>query len=959
MSVQKLVSEAEKLLDKGKIPEGISKLNQALQLEPLNQFVATKLANVYVQDQKPAEAAKVYSALALRLSELGKSQIAIAIYKQAIELLPNDIALRVRFAQECESVGKLGDAFLQTQVALQHYLRRKKYFDAINLMPLLVRTQPNDEKIKLAWLEILQLCQVEQKLNHLLVAFTGPPGIVSDEFQVGGEPSTLSPVLYEGVKRLVPYFPRNPWIAYAVAWAAYRRGQMGEFYHFLQECYRREPEFGLATLLYSRVLAEDKKLNESLFVYGCFKERMAIDKSADALTLARLVEAFLEKNGWIKFIEDTGEILDAQGFLGLMTGIAEKEKSGASKLAKTDALTGENIQDQKNIGARAADWEDKESGNIDLPPAEIEIRSETAEEEATMEIVLPTGNSGGKIGKPEKKEKPAGGKKPEDSSGFVEGFSGGSVELTALIKGKDIPAAMDYSSASMEKAGASETESSGAVVAPAEAVAPKKMSFDPREQAELPKPPVEQEERTKLFSPMEVIDAMGVMRNRELAKVDTRSLEIDPKNENKAVPAAVIAPAEINVTESLASKWKDVQADGSPTQIFSPLEAVQANVDSRRPMDLDLTVKPPPPPLPKPEGENAAQEKPQNLPVMEEATRVEASPSTEAPPPSELSNPPAAELFIPPTAAGLFIPPTAEMPIQAPPDSEGPAFMPIPDFISQAPSSEATELVDLGDDLLEGPTRIFTMPIASEATGHLLKEIKQEIKEKSSTHLNVELLMKKAERYIAKRNYYLARKSLRHAQHLGADEETVKARMRDIRKLELPEGLYHSISSDRVAKVDTSEVLDRLEREFDLAQPHSPASAELGSLIDERIETIFRENDARTILDFGVGLHEMGLFRQAESLFIRLVTDSPEFAFDAYYLAAVSKISRRDYAGAASILNRLSTDPGKTDLEKIQIYYALGETFEKMRQLDRSKSFFKKVAELDANYRNIRHKLEE
>ena len=248
--------------------------------------------------------------------------------------------------------------------------------------------------------------------------------------------------------------------------------------------------------------------------------------------------------------------------------------------------------------------------------------------------------------------------------------------------------------------------------------------------------------------------------------------------------------------------------------------------------------------------------------------------------------------------------------------------------------------------------------MAPDKTEMLLKELKQELRDKPSGALSVEMLLRKAERYTAKRNYYLARKALRHAQALGADDTLVKNKLREIRKLELPEGLYHTMSSDQPEpRLDTDDVLERLEEEFSLGQPGEAEA--LGDLVGEKIESILRENDPRTILDFGVGLHEMGLFRQAEALFIRLVEEFPEHSFDAYYLAAVAKLGRRDYAGAASILGRLSADNGKTEQEKIQIYYALGETFEKMRQPDRSRQFFEKVAELDANYRNVRHKLEE
>jgi tetratricopeptide (TPR) repeat protein len=206
----------------------------------------------------------------------------------------------------------------------------------------------------------------------------------------------------------------------------------------------------------------------------------------------------------------------------------------------------------------------------------------------------------------------------------------------------------------------------------------------------------------------------------------------------------------------------------------------------------------------------------------------------------------------------------------------------------------------------------------------------------------------------------MARKILRHALAIGGDEQRIKDRLRDIRKLELPDGLYNAISSDDGAKEASGEILDRLEKEFDLLPDEEGAeAADLISNIDFQLENIFRETDPRTILDFGVALHEMGLFRQAETVFSRLVDEFPETSFDAYYLAAISKFARKDYAGAASILKTLSADGGKTEIEKIQVYYALGELFEKMQRPDSSKEFFRKVAELDANYRNIRHKLEE
>lgn len=1103
MAVQKLIAEADKLFEKGKHAEGVSKLKQALAEEPLNQIVATKLANVFVQNREPLEAAKVYSFLAKKLSEAGKSQVAIAIYKQAVELAPDDVSLRVRYAQECESVGKLGDAFLQGQIALQYFLRRKKYFDAANLMPLMARSQPKDEKIKMAWVEVLHLSQADQKLVHFLVAAWGPPGVVSQEFPVGGEPTAMSPALFEGLKKLVPFFPRDARVAYTAAWAAYRRGRMKEFYHYLRECLRRDPDFSLALLLFARVLAEGQKLNEALFVYKYFKQRMSTDKSADMLTLNRLLEAFVEKNGWIKFIEDSGEVLDTAGFLGAITG----DQKAADEAAKAN-------EDKEDEGG----GKKQEEVPNDLPPAEIELGAGTdLPSDPGMDIVLATGQTlteASKVRKAAKEEKdplklqaelikaaieatvagmggqtqasqqtvvapvvvtpemmaqaaqaavaaapaapaaapPKPAEEPKTEASAVSAklpapqdeptgeinFQGESVEFTSLIKlgaeekaglSEPEPPAADDGATKVapleapEKTVVAETgaaEDNATRVAPLEAeeaepeepAATKKSTFNPMEHAAVDEAPSalkldEQDERTQMFSPMDVLDAGKVMKNRELADVETRSILVDKKElaKKEGAPGEQETPSQLAIEEAAEAdktKWKNLKVDGERTAIFAPVEAVKAATDSRRPMDVQpvpagkgdwakhkaatfkedtdagaqSTTTPTPataptPTIPDPSAEAASGgdatmviARPQG--TMEsslselanegEATRFVSRPPAEAPPAPERTQevPLQGEEAIPEQAPATKAPATPAI------DAKAPAIMPIPDELPADYQAQAEGDVDLGDDLLEGATRIFTQPTAADKTEHLIKEIRKEMKEKANAFLNIDMLMKKADRYTAKRNYYLARKALRHAMALGADEATVKARLREIRKLELPEGLYNTFSSDRPERVDTAELLDRLEREFDLAQPEAEEGAgTLAALVEGRIEEIFGVADPRTILDFGVGLHEMGLYRQAETLLMRLVREFPDHAFDAYYLAAISKQSRKDYAGAASILKRLSSDTGKSDQEKIQIYYALGETYEKMRQPDRSKEFFRKVAELDANYRNIRHKLEE
>lgn len=978
MSAQKLVAEADKLLERGKYPEAIEKLKGAIAADPLNQLIATKLANAFVESEDLVSAKKVLVSAAHRLSEAGKSQVAIAIYKQALELAPNDIELRTKFALECESVGKVGDAVASAQMVLKHYLLRKKYFDAANILPLIVRNQSKDEKMKLIWVEVMQLSLADQKLIHLLVALAGPPGLVSQEFPVGGEPTAMSENLYQAFKQLVDWFPSDAKIAYSVAWCAQKRGNEKEFYHYLRECLRREPDFCLALLLFARVLAEKQKLNESLFVYKHLRERLGSDRTVDMLTLTRLVEGFVEKNGWISFTEgmmSAGEYT-ARDFVA---GFTNPTDAPASAPPIPDAPMQREVTKQtstlSNISISKKSKEPTEE--LILPPQEIELspaQDSGAAANATLEIQLTSGEKIVKNPFEELIEK-------EDDKKEMDAYNPdltkvGDLSSTAKAPPSPVAAPVPAASAPQTPSVAvapiqtkePEQKISVPLVAPktdapvpetnkkesAQPTTPAAASagFNPLSHAQIASNSDEinlsesnsenTEAKTVLFSPMEAVQAT----NQKKSAVDDPKTQLteqnndatvvisQPSKQELALPEVPVAiaeqPADASPSPALASEQASpaepaTNATGSlnhsailqstPTVLYNPVEAVEAGVNSRKPY----------------------------MPAA----------ATPAEDPSVIANNVPAEA------------PVEEKKTENAPASFGGAFVPIPQMSENANAAQvkpATPVneggADLGDDLLEGPTRVLTNLDIKDATAHLLKEIQDDSKAEEAT-LSPDILLKKAERYIAKRNYYLARKAVRHAHALGADENLVKEKLREIRKLEMPDGLYAAVSTDLAKDEGVKNLLDKLEEEFNLKSDDSAAEIDqLKNSIKTNFDEIFKESDPRTIMDFGVGLHEMGLYKEAESFFIRMVNDHPDQSFDAYYLAAISKFARKDYAGAVSILKKLSLAADKSDKDKISIYYTLGEVFEKMQQNERSKSFYEKVAALDANYRNIRDKLE-
>jgi tetratricopeptide (TPR) repeat protein len=1140
--MSKLVSEADRLLEKGKIPEAIEKLKAALKDDPLNQLVATKLANAFIENDEKENAIKVFTQLANRLSEAGKSQIAIAIYKQAIELDPKDIALKVRFATECESVGKIGDAMGQANLAFQYYIRRKKYFDAANILPLMVRLQPKDEKLKLNWIEVLQLSQADQKLVHLLVALCGPPGIVSNDFSVGGDPLALSDTLYEGLKKLVTFFPSDSKVAYAVAWAAHKKGKNLDFYRYLRECLRRDPDFCLGLLLFSRVLAEKQKLNESLFVFKYMKERMPADKSVDLLTLNRLVDSFVEKNGWISFTDGMGiDEVDSETFVKSIKGEQKKssqsavggsvtsdqqpavevpfmdsilatakaedakknpgknepeeeikksisdgveislnsgsEKSGELEVQFTSAQA---TKSKEEINSSEKDSRNKNIENLDLPLEEStnsilltsligldpDLKSTESSKEkspkpniraipeiAEVEATIPFDSSSIVSTEPEKKSEPIANKPKFTFNPFASGSpenpisdktKGESNEKpTAKISGErtEIFSPLDLLGASNLFNKNSASVETKIIVNPQ--MKDLSAAYDTSISREAPSiVSTNQEsiagEATIQFSPLEAVDAGSTSRKPHGSSIATTMIvkenaadKFDEKiqlesTKSEPIPAqapvspmnlsknledeaatqifsAPSTPIEQQVKEATFTQSEAVSFTASEATKFDPLEALakaegEATVFfNAPPKDLepadDLGQKLESAAKALADAVNSTQE---NKQALSETVSVQMNPTMiqsvidaqaasiggvgNADPDAILAT--LLNKDIPGVESTQMVGSAENNPQQehqipiGKPLSLG--FVKIPEINPEAsvavptvsvaqelsnqlkdPFSPNSDGVDLGDDLLEGPTRILVMPTQNEATERLFHEIKRDEKSGSQPEDKLSYMLKKAERYLAKRNYYLARKAYRHALELGADTKIIQEKLREIRKQEMPESLYLSESNDEGKREASHEILKRLEQEFQLDFDEAlEDSDEIAADLDIQFENILRENDPKTILDFSVGLYEMALYKSAENLLNRLIYEHPEVSFDAFYLLSLCKYARKDYAGAVSILRKLGSDLNRSEKEKIQIYYTLGELFEKMQRSDSSKEYFGKVALIDSNYRNIKQKLD-
>ncbi len=200
----------------------------------------------------------------------------------------------------------------------------------------------------------------------------------------------------------------------------------------------------------------------------------------------------------------------------------------------------------------------------------------------------------------------------------------------------------------------------------------------------------------------------------------------------------------------------------------------------------------------------------------------------------------------------------------------------------------------------------------------------------------------------------------------GANEEVAKKLLKKIRKKEFPDSMYAHFSRDDFA--DTSDdsvkqIIEKLDDEFDLSLNRDEESfiqsvRESMNTIRPQIKEVLSGVSSEVRMDLGIAFFEMGLFEEAEHIFENTIDESGQLSLDALYLAAESRVQRGDYVQAVTLLHKICKNPDRLDEQNLAVYYLLGESYEAMNQKKRSQRYFKKAADIDLNYRDLKGKLE-
>jgi Flp pilus assembly protein TadD len=141
---QQYLAVAEKYLRTGKNEEAFSLYQKIVDLDPANTDIRTKLAEAYLQAQRPDQAYEVYVAAASDLQGQNRHEEALKIYLKALKAKPEGREALV--------------------AAINLYLQRAETQPAESLLKHLLRTRPNDTEL------LNLLARVHQAAHDLKIA---------------------------------------------------------------------------------------------------------------------------------------------------------------------------------------------------------------------------------------------------------------------------------------------------------------------------------------------------------------------------------------------------------------------------------------------------------------------------------------------------------------------------------------------------------------------------------------------------------------------------------------------------------------------------------------------------------------------------------------------------------------------------------------------------------------------
>lgn len=164
----KLLADAQKLMQKGQADKAINCYQEALAADPADLRVRQRLAELLAKYRRVDEARKELETIGKSLTANGFYMKAIAVYKQIEKLFPEDIAIALTLAGLNEKHGLSANALSEYKRAYDHYERLQNHVEALKALEAMQRIDAHNPNIKLKYAEVLFQ---QGRLDEALEAF--------------------------------------------------------------------------------------------------------------------------------------------------------------------------------------------------------------------------------------------------------------------------------------------------------------------------------------------------------------------------------------------------------------------------------------------------------------------------------------------------------------------------------------------------------------------------------------------------------------------------------------------------------------------------------------------------------------------------------------------------------------------------------------------------------------------
>jgi len=151
----KILKNAEKLVQKGKLEQAIREFEKLLRANPDETNTINRLGDLYGRVGEIDKAVSLYEQVAVRFSEQGFLPKGIAIYKKINRLAPQRLDIFERLGELYIEQGLMVEAKSQFQMLAEHYAKNDDMESAIRAHQRLSEIDPNDSTTRLKFADML------------------------------------------------------------------------------------------------------------------------------------------------------------------------------------------------------------------------------------------------------------------------------------------------------------------------------------------------------------------------------------------------------------------------------------------------------------------------------------------------------------------------------------------------------------------------------------------------------------------------------------------------------------------------------------------------------------------------------------------------------------------------------------------------------------------------------------